>query len=80
MNTFAGAGMIVEAYHINQKKSKKMSDNKYKMFKNFMFNELGITKYVTDNGSHQWWSKSVFVITTGNSLMVCWTKNGEFFL
>lgn len=37
------------------------------------------TEYVTDNGCHQKWSKSVFAITTGNSVMVCWTKDGEFF-
>jgi len=37
------------------------------------------TEYVTDNGCHQKWSKSVFVITTGNSVMLCWTKDGEFF-
>ena len=36
-------------------------------------------EYVTDNGCHQKWSKSVFVITTGNSVMLCWTKDGEFF-
>lgn len=37
------------------------------------------TEYVTDNGCHQKWSKSVLVITTGNSVMLCWTKDGEFF-
>jgi len=37
------------------------------------------TEYVTDNGCHQKWSKSVFVITTGNSVMLCWAKDGEFF-